>query len=302
VGDVRRPLRRDPGQTTLLAGDTEIVIKTSVTPHTLLGAVRTYRIAGTGAVIAVRSALPGKSGVDYELTDPHGTATLEMDTATQAVSRTQYTPYGQVRGTTSSTWIDPTRGYLGQPTDTTTGYTDLGARKYDPSLGRFISVDPALETNDPRQLGGYTYAGDNPVTSSDPTGLRACLDSCETTPPPTNGNGGHTGNCNFGYNADGSCVTTSCDASCQLSSHEQGKAVLLGSYVLIDVNDPNLAAYEEMWQAELARDPDALELIKKQGDRPDLEGMMWLNACHASGRCSHDFEFRMVGLYNGIGA
>ena len=94
MGDVRRPLRRDPGQTTLLAGDTEIVIKTSVTPHTLLGAVRTYRIAGTGAVIAVRSALPGKSGVDYELTDPHGTATLEMDTATQAVSRTQYTPFG----------------------------------------------------------------------------------------------------------------------------------------------------------------------------------------------------------------
>ena len=43
------------------------------------------------------------------------------------------------------------------------GYDDLGARKYDPTLGRFISADPALETTSPQQLGGYTYAGDNPA-------------------------------------------------------------------------------------------------------------------------------------------
>jgi hypothetical protein len=53
-----------------------------------------------------------------------------------------------------------------------TSYTDLGAREYDPQLGRFLSVDPVLELDDPTQLGGYDYAGNDPVTKSDPSGLR----------------------------------------------------------------------------------------------------------------------------------
>jgi RHS repeat-associated protein len=116
---------------------------------------------------------------------------MAMDTTTQAISRKQYTPYGQIRGGASATWPDPTRGYLAKPVDAATGYTDLGARKYDPALGRFISPDPVLETSSPQQLGGYTYAADNPVTGSDPSGLRACLDSCSNS-----GAGGSSGSGN----------------------------------------------------------------------------------------------------------
>jgi RHS repeat-associated protein len=179
-------IRRDPGQTTLFAGDTEIVVNTVASPHVLLGAVRTYTLAG--ATIAVGSSLPG-GGLDYVLNDPHGTATMAMDTTTQAASRKLYTPYGQTRGSASPSWPDPTHGYLGKPQDTATGYADLGARKYDPTLGRFISRDPLLVATDPLQLGGYTYAGDNPVRASDPGGTRACPDGdCSTgriqQPPP----------------------------------------------------------------------------------------------------------------------
>jgi RHS repeat-associated protein len=46
----------------------------------------------------------------------------------------------------------------------------IGARQYDPATGRFLSIGPVLETSSPQQLNGYTYAADNPVTSSDPTG------------------------------------------------------------------------------------------------------------------------------------
>ncbi|MFF7634975.1 RHS repeat-associated core domain-containing protein, partial [Kitasatospora sp. NPDC008050] len=166
--DGNQLIRRDPGQTTLFAGDTEIVANTSVTPNVLAGAVRTYSLGGK--VVAEASNLPG-GGVDYVLSDPHGTATLTMDTTTQQATRQQYTPYGEVRGTTSASWPDPTRGFLNKPVDTTTGYTDVGARKYDPTLGRFISADPVLEANNPGELGGYTYAASNPVTNSDPTGL-----------------------------------------------------------------------------------------------------------------------------------
>jgi hypothetical protein len=48
---------------------------------------------------------------------------------------------------------------------------DVGARAYDPTTGRFESVDPLLNMADPQSMNGYTYADANPVTGSDPTGL-----------------------------------------------------------------------------------------------------------------------------------
>ncbi|ANP52026.1 RHS repeat-associated protein [Streptomyces griseochromogenes] len=169
--DGNQLIRRDPGRTTFFAGDTEIVVNTSVTPNVLLGAVRTYSHGGSGSAVAVRSSLTG-GGLKYLFNDAHSTATLAMDTTTQQVARQQYTPYGQPRATANTTaWPDPTHSYLGKPQDTSTGYTDIGARKYDPTLGRFISIDPVFEATSPQQLGGYTYAADNPVTQSDPSGL-----------------------------------------------------------------------------------------------------------------------------------
>ncbi|MEU3029918.1 polymorphic toxin-type HINT domain-containing protein [Streptomyces incarnatus] len=168
--DGNQLIRRDPGRTTLFAGDTEIVVNTSVTPSVLLGAVRTYTHGGAGSPVAVWSSLAG-GGRKYLFNDPHGTATLSMDTTTQQVARQQYTPFGQPRASTnSSTWPDPTHSFLGRPQDTSTGYTDVGARKYDPSLGRFISADPVFDASDPQSLGGYAYADDNPLTYSDPSG------------------------------------------------------------------------------------------------------------------------------------
>ncbi|MEU4240265.1 HYD1 signature containing ADP-ribosyltransferase family protein [Actinoplanes sp. NPDC026619] len=171
--DGNQLIRRDPGRTALFAGDTEIVINTSVSPAVSLGAVRTYGHGGGGTAVAVRSTLPG-GGTNYLFNDPHGTATLAMDTTSQQVARQQFKPYGEARAAAGTTaWPDMTRGYLGKSKDQATGYTDLGARKYDPSLGRFISADPVFEATDLSQLGGYAYAGDNPVTRSDPDGLRA---------------------------------------------------------------------------------------------------------------------------------
>jgi RHS repeat-associated protein len=51
-----------------------------------------------------------------------------------------------------------------------TGLTHLGAREYDPVLGRFVSVDPVLDQTDPSQMDGYVYGRHNPVNWSDPTG------------------------------------------------------------------------------------------------------------------------------------
>ncbi|MFF5076327.1 polymorphic toxin-type HINT domain-containing protein [Actinoplanes sp. NPDC000266] len=171
--DGNQLIRRDPGRTSLFAGDTEVVINTAVNPAVSLGAVRTYSHGGGGAAVAIRSTLPG-GGTHYMISDTHDSATLSMDTTTQEISRQQFKPYGEDRKSANTTgWPDMTRGYLGAPKNLDTGYTDTGARKYDPVLGRFISPDPLLVTTDPAQLGGYTYAGDNPITSSDPSGLIA---------------------------------------------------------------------------------------------------------------------------------
>lgn len=50
--------------------------------------------------------------------------------------------------------------------------THLGAREYDPSTGRFISVDPIIDIADPEQMHGYAYANNNPLAFTDPDGLK----------------------------------------------------------------------------------------------------------------------------------
>jgi RHS repeat-associated protein len=95
------------------------------------------------------------------------------DTTANPVWR-QETPYGGPRGTAPSSWPD-NNGFLGKPADINTGLTVLGARQYDPTTGRFLSVDPVLNASNPSLMGGYAYAADNPVTQSDPSGLMPCI-------------------------------------------------------------------------------------------------------------------------------
>jgi RHS repeat-associated protein len=93
-------------------------------------------------------------------------------TATNTVTAARrFDPFGNPRGTGTGAWPDA-RGFLHQPADTSTGLTHLGARDYDPVIGRFISVDPELDLSDPTQWNAYGYANSNPTTLSDPSGRR----------------------------------------------------------------------------------------------------------------------------------
>jgi hypothetical protein len=47
------------------------------------------------------------------------------------------------------------------------GCQDYGARFYDPQIGRWHSVDPFEQYDSP-----YIYVGNNPISTSDPTGMR----------------------------------------------------------------------------------------------------------------------------------
>jgi RHS repeat-associated protein len=155
-------VRRDPGQTTLFVGDEQIVLNTSTASAM---ATRYYTI-GT-ATVASRT---GTANPVYLIPDRQGTDELAVDGVTESVTRRQFLPFGQARGTVPGVWPGGDKGYVGGTPDTTTGLENLGIREYDPTTGRFLSLDPLLAKNDPNQIGGYDYAGNDPVTGSDPTG------------------------------------------------------------------------------------------------------------------------------------
>jgi RHS repeat-associated protein len=116
-----------------------------------------------GQTIATRT---NTGALTWQFNDPHGTPELSIKDSDDTTTRLNTDPYGNPLDGTPWPTI---HGFVNGITDPT-GLTHLGAREYDPTTGRFISPDPLLETGDPQQLGGYTYAGNNPTTTSDPTG------------------------------------------------------------------------------------------------------------------------------------
>ncbi len=106
----------------------------------------------------------------FLLSDLHGTATTQIDATTLAVTRRKTTIFGAPRGTQPTGWAGD-KTFVGGTSDPDTSLVHLGARDFDPTVGRFTSVDPLLDAGNPQSMSGYTYAGNNPVTASDPTGL-----------------------------------------------------------------------------------------------------------------------------------
>jgi RHS repeat-associated protein len=157
-GDVL--VRRDPGQSTLYLPGEELTKTTS-------GVTGTRYYAHGGLTIALRV---GGANPVYLDGDQNSTNQIAVDSATFAVTRRSFDPYGNQLGATSGgAWPD-SRGFLNAPVDAATGLVDVGERRYDPVIGRFISADPVIDPTDSQSLSGYAYADDSPVTNSDPTG------------------------------------------------------------------------------------------------------------------------------------
>ncbi|WP_051433109.1 RHS repeat-associated core domain-containing protein [Promicromonospora kroppenstedtii] len=133
-----------------------------------------------GKTITTRASV-GAAGQTTMIPDHHGTPMLQVNQTTNAITREYTDPFGATRGSvvgdadadgrldgTNPAWVGD-RGYLDKPEDAS-GLTAIGARMYDPVLGRFISVDPVMDLSDPQQWNAYSYANNMPVTLSDPTG------------------------------------------------------------------------------------------------------------------------------------
>lgn len=158
--------RTDDGTTTLFLGGDQITLGSNGNTTSV---ARYYSLPGTPTV--VRTATSGQTGttLDYQSADPQGTATTDITADDLTVTHREYTPFGETRGTTPTNWPGD-KGFVGGTVNDNTGLTNLGAREYNPSLGRFINPDPLLDPKDPQQWNGYAYSNNDPVNASDPTG------------------------------------------------------------------------------------------------------------------------------------
>ncbi|WP_367127232.1 RHS repeat domain-containing protein [Saccharothrix sp. HUAS TT1] len=158
--DGERLISKEPAGTTLYAVDLELFVPTGSTTAT---GTRFYDHGGKN--VARRTA----GVLTWTVEDHQGTAMCSVDASTLAVTKRYQDPFGVVRGAPPGWWPDR-HGFVDGVRDPG-GTVHLGAREYDPALGRFTAVDPVFDLDDPQQWNGYAYADNNPVTLSDPTGL-----------------------------------------------------------------------------------------------------------------------------------
>ncbi|MEV0152205.1 RHS repeat-associated core domain-containing protein [Micromonospora sp. NPDC050686] len=145
----------------------------------LVNTQRTYSVPG-GTILRYAYGTSGSTLV--ALADDHqGSPYAEVGlSGTSVVRIRKQDPFGNQRGASRVGGnLQTHQGFLGATQDDASGYTPLGARLYDPAVGRFLSADPILDLADPRQSNGYAYAHNNPVTLTDPTGLSVSLNASE---------------------------------------------------------------------------------------------------------------------------
>ncbi|MGW5346990.1 ricin-type beta-trefoil lectin domain protein [Streptomyces sp. NPDC004050] len=155
---------------TLYLGEAEITVNLA---GQVVDATRYYSSPGAPTTVRRTGGKTTGHSLSVLLADHHNTATTSVDMAgDQQVTRRKSDPYGNPRGAQPGNWPG-SRTFVGTGIDdTSTGLTHIGAREYESTTGRFISVDPIIDITDAMQMNGYTYASGNPVMRSDPTGLK----------------------------------------------------------------------------------------------------------------------------------
>ncbi|MBI3291683.1 MAG: RHS domain-containing protein [Elusimicrobia bacterium] len=110
-----------------------------------------------------------RTKVYYYHSDHLGSTNVVTDENGQVVQRIEYKPFGEPYLTVGQE-VSPHK-FTGKRLDDSTGLYFYESRYYDPQLGRFIQPDTIVPNpGDPQDLNRYTYARNNPLKYTDPTG------------------------------------------------------------------------------------------------------------------------------------
>jgi RHS repeat-associated protein len=161
-------VRKDPAGRTLYLPGQEVRLTASTGVKSC-----TRYFTHAGQLVATWTA--GK--LSWLSSDHNGTTGITVDSSNLAVGIRRSMSFGETRGTAPNWLPSFDKGFVGGTNDNT-GLTHLGARGYDPVIGRFISVDPLMDLADVRQWNAYAYASNSPVMFSDPSGLVPMM-SCD---------------------------------------------------------------------------------------------------------------------------
>jgi len=108
----------------------------------------------------------------YYHNDALGSPVAATDENGDVIWTEDYAPYGEKLSDDMEAIIEKV-GYTGHRYDNDTGLVYAGARMYDPSLGRFIGIDPVgamAAVNNPVMFNRYAYGNNNPYKYVDPDG------------------------------------------------------------------------------------------------------------------------------------
>jgi len=124
--------------------------------------------------------------ISYLHRDHLGSARAVTNAAGAAVAAASYDPYGgrrlddgsressasELAAAAGDRTLDGARGFAGHEQLDRIGLIHMGGRVYDPRLGRFLSPDPVIGAPGGGQSWNlYSYAGNSPMSFTDPTGL-----------------------------------------------------------------------------------------------------------------------------------
>ena len=106
-----------------------------------------------------------RDGDEWLLADAVGSVRATVDAAGNVSAETAFTAFGEPLTGQADSF-----GYAGEQLDTT-GLVHLRARQYNPTIGRFTTVDPVQPAGPTTSAWNlYSYSRNNPTTWTDPTG------------------------------------------------------------------------------------------------------------------------------------
>ena len=210
----------------------------------------------------VAAQTPPAGTVIYIHNDLLGSPAAATDQAGVVIWREAYSGYGErlkneSAGATNKVW------YTSRHQDENTGLVYMGARYYDPALGRFLSVDPVhfVETNS-HSFNRYAYANNNPYRFKDPDGKFA-IDAIVVTGLVLGGAAIYVANCEGCKQSAGRALRAVGTAIRNWATNESAEGTT-------DANAPQKpAGIPDKWREEVTRGEGGREWVNPDntGDR-----------------------------------